>query len=398
MKTMKIFFVIMLSLSSLFLVLAMTLLGSGAIALAASDVGPSLSIPVGIPADPNSTVVVPVLYASNGNAISSMIFSVDYSNTYLQFNPTLPFSITMNLPAGFTGDCSYDLTDLDGEIDCFVLDPIAPLGSLPDGVIASIKLTTGAAPANTTAPVGFSVNSPPTSFGNTDGQSVAGSTIPGSVIIGPVEPTEPTPPPVTTNNVFAPLVMKQQAVAPPSCSNIVVNGGFEQTTAWVLPASEYPAQYTTLTANTGLRSMQTGIYDPKHNIYSYSSARQYVSIPADATSATLQFSRLLFRDELTTNRIEEASVLPPQPLLGQHFPETVAYDDDVQMVLILDYYNNVQGVLVWTIENTPVWIMQQFDLTGFAGQTIQLYFGTYNNGLLKISAMYVDDVSLNICH
>ncbi len=402
MKTFRIVLVMTLSLSVLALFLAFFLASSGAMeALAASDVGPVLSIPVGIPASSNSTVTVPIQFTSNGNLISSMIFSVDYSNTYLQFNPTLPFSITMNLPAGFSGDCTYDLTDADGEIDCFVLDPLAPLNALPDGVIASIKLTTGSAPPNTSAPVGFSVNSPPPSFGNTSGQSVIGSTVAGSVLIDQTAPTEPSPsptePPVVLEyKVFIPVVINAQVTG---CSNLVLNSSFETNSNWLLPASEYPAQYTTLTAKTGAFSMQTGIYDPKHNIYSYSSARQFVTIPADATSAVLSFYRLLFRDELilSSDRSDAQDQLSAPPQIGALFPDSVDLDEDVQMALILDSYGYTQSVLVWTIQNNAVWVNENFNLMDFAGETIQLYFGTFNNGLLKNSAMYVDDVVLTVC-
>jgi hypothetical protein len=44
-----------------------------------------------------------------------------------------------------------------------------------------------------------------------------------------------------------------------------------------------------------------------------------------------------------------------------------------------------------------VWVNENFNLMDFAGETIQLYFGTFNNGLLKNSAMYVDDVVLTVC-
>jgi hypothetical protein len=333
-----------------------------------------------------------------------MIFSVDFSNTFLQFNPSLPFSITMNLPAGFTGDCSYDLDDLDGEIDCFVLDPIAPLAALPDGVIASIKLETGAAPPDTLAPVGFSTNSPPPSFGNTLGQSVVGSTVAGSVIIGPTSPTEPPdpsptptdPPAPLDHQLFLPMMIKGTGVG---CSNLVKNGGFETNTHWLLPVTTYTAQYTTLTAKSGAFSMQTGIYNPHTNVNSYSSARQLVTIPADATSAVLSFYRLLFRDQLVLSPpLAELDMnLPARPEIGKLFPEDIDLDDDVQMVLVMDIYGNTQRVLLWTIANNAVWVNESFDLLDFAGETVQLYFGTYNNGQLKVSALFVDDVALTVC-
>lgn len=405
MKALKIFLVMTLSFSFLTLIFAIFLANSGVIkAFAAQDTGPVLSIPSGITADPSSEVTVPVQFTSNGNLISSMIFSVDYSNTFLEFNPSLPFSITMNLPAGFTGDCTYDLADLDGEIDCFVIDPLAPLNTLPDGVIASIKLETGAAPPDTVAPINFSSNSPPPSFGDTAGQSVPGSTQAGSVVIGPTSPTEPplptatqtTEPPPLGFAVYLPLIIKSPVTG---CSNLVLNSSFETDANWVLPITDYTAQYTTLTDHSGSYSMQTGIYDPNHNVYSFSSARQFLTIPADAISAELDFYRLLLRDELSTSISVDSvnAVLPPEPAIGVLFPDSVTLDEDVQMVLILDADGYTQRILVWTIENNAVWINQNFDLSEFAGETIQLYFGTFNNGLLKNSAMFVDDVTLTVC-
>jgi hypothetical protein len=401
-KTLRLILVFTFSLSVLALFMALVLASSGAIdALAATNLGPVLSIPSGIPASSNSTVTIPVQFTSNTNLISSMIFSVDYSNTYLQFDPTLPFSITMVLPAGFSGDCTYDLADLDGEIDCFILDPLAPLNPLPDGVIASIKLTTGSAAPNTTAVVGFSVNSPPASFGNTSGQSVAGSTVSGSVLIDQTAPTEPSPeptePPVILDYlVYFPTIINAQVSG---CSNLVANSSFETNSSWLLQASDYTAQYTTLTAKTGAFSMQTGIYDPKHNVYSYSSARQFVTIPGDATSATLNFYRLLFRDELvlSPSAALAENQLPAQPIIGGLFPDSVTLDEDVQMALILDAYGYTQSVLLWTIQNNAVWVNENFNLIDFAGETIQLYFGTFNNGELKNSAMFIDDVTLTVC-
>jgi bacillopeptidase F (M6 metalloprotease family) len=39
----------------------------------------------------------------------------------------------------------------------------------------------------------------------------------------------------------------------------------------------------------------------------------------------------------------------------------------------------------------------EFDLTAYAGQTIKLNVGVYNDGQDGITAMYLDDVSLEIC-
>jgi hypothetical protein len=47
--------------------------------------------------------------------------------------------------------------------------------------------------------------------------------------------------------------------------------------------------------------------------------------------------------------------------------------------------------------NERIWKSYQFDMRKYAGQTVWVYFGTYNNGLNSTMGMYVDDVSLRIC-
>ena len=109
---------------------------------AAAVAGPQLSISSNIPATPNSTVVVPVIFTSNGADIASTVFSIDYDETWLSFDETLPNAIEFTLPADFAGQCAPDQVDPDGEIDCFILDPLVPLASLPDGVVLNLTLRT----------------------------------------------------------------------------------------------------------------------------------------------------------------------------------------------------------------------------------------------------------------
>jgi bacillopeptidase F (M6 metalloprotease family) len=44
-----------------------------------------------------------------------------------------------------------------------------------------------------------------------------------------------------------------------------------------------------------------------------------------------------------------------------------------------------------------VWTNMSFDLSGYAGTTIILQWGTFNNGTNGITSMYVDDVTLQVC-
>lgn len=386
-------------------------------------VGPELSIQSQIPSIPNSIVTVPVVFTANGTNIASVVFSIDYDQTWLLFDPTVPDSIIVNLPAGFQGGCVYDLTDTDGEIDCTVMYPSSPFQSLPDGDLAVIKLRTLNPPFTVDAVVGFSTV-PPVSFGNTQGQSEPGNAIDGSVrIVVPTTATDtptptvtqtptttptptvtrtptPTPtgtttPPVISPKGFAPLVLYQKAI---SCSNLILNGGFEDNTAWEIPITEYPAAYSTAQKHTGARSMRTGIDYAPDQRYSYSSARQLVTIPSSFDWVRLYFWRYAISGEVTDRPdFDITAALPPQPRIGLPFGNSPLSGYDAQYVLILDSYNNVLETLVWMLVNQPSWIYQEFLLDDYAGRTIKLQFGTYNDGYYGISAMYVDDVNIEVC-
>jgi hypothetical protein len=150
---------------------------------------PNLTIPNQLPAIPGASVAVPVNYTANGNDISSLIFSVDLDENWLDFDPTdgngdgIPDDVALNLPAGFNASVSYDASDTDGELDFFLGDTFPPLTGLPDSTPATITLTAGQPCPPTEAPVGFS-GDPAPSFGNTAGQSVPGTWDDGSVLIG----------------------------------------------------------------------------------------------------------------------------------------------------------------------------------------------------------------------
>jgi hypothetical protein len=149
---------------------------------------PGLTVPDRAPAAPNSTVTLPITFAAGDHQISSLIFSLDYDQAWLSFDPTdgdedgIPDAVTLNLPAGFNGSVMFNAGDADGELDFFVADTFPPLAWLPDGTLASVTLHTGVPPTSTEAAVNFSAD-PAASFGNTAGQSVPGITDNGSVWI-----------------------------------------------------------------------------------------------------------------------------------------------------------------------------------------------------------------------
>lgn len=372
---------------------------------AAPAEGPQLSINKNIPADPNSTVIVPIKFSSNGYEISSIVFSIDYNQTWLSFDENLPNAIVFTLPDDFVGSCTPDTEDQDGEIDCFVLDPLVPLASLPDGVIAKIKLRTKN-PSNTVvAKVGFSANSPPTSFGDNQGQSVPGTTVDGSVQIGPGIPPVVTPwaflPAIFRNLIITPsptppdsptpTVSPTPSGTPPACENLIINSGFENDQAWEIPATMYTAGYSTAKAHNGSRSMRTGIDPPTTNVFSYSSARQLVTISKNNNSAKLRLWTYPISGE--TNLSNPRTELTLGTPVGSQF-----CDGDMQYILVLDQYNNLVEVLDNKLRNSQTWTEREFDLSDYIGwYPIKIEFGTCNDGLDGKSAMYVDDVVVEVC-
>jgi hypothetical protein len=375
---------------------------------AAAANGPQLSIQSNILANPNSTVIVPVKFTSNGNLIDSSVFSIDYDETWLVYDDSIPNSISFSLPSDFTGQCSPDITDTDGEIDCFILDPVPPLAAIPDGVILNVTLRTKNPSTAVSAKAGFSANSPPASFAS-QGLSVPGSTLDGSVLIGQGFPpaaflplilynlvSPPTPvPTVTVTPTGTVTVTPEPSETPsPDCSNIFLNSGFEDPNdpnPWERPITNYTAQFSTEKPRNGTYSMRTGIDPPNVNIFSYSSARQKATITGNAISAKLSMWVYPISSE-TTQLLAMPELMIGEPVDAQFSSA------DFQYILILDQNNNLIKSLHVGLSNSQTWTHLNFDLSNYIGwYPIKVHFGTYNNGYGGITSMYVDDVTLEVC-
>ena len=188
--------------------------------------------------------------------------------------------------------------------------------------------------------------------------------------------------------------VRQEGVAippfEPSCDDVIVNGGFETAEGWGIPATAYTAGYSTSVVRTGDRSMRMGIVAPGDNRYSYSDAYQVVAIPGGATQALL--SAHLF------NMSSEPGYVPvaDPPTVGTLLAANTLVGD-VQYLLVLDTQGNIIGAPIWERSNTGTWVEHQVDLLPYAGQTIRLQFGVYNDGALGITSMYMDDAWLEVC-
>ncbi len=164
--------------------------------------------------------------------------------------------------------------------------------------------------------------------------------------------------------VAAPRVLAQ------SCPNLIVDGGFETGGGWVLGPNPVTPQYVTFTKHSGNQSLMLGITSGA-NVESFSSARQTVMIPATATQTTLTFWFFAIAGAPATTDYMEVVLL-----------------DSAGAILTKPWVSH---------NNSQLWNQMSFDLSPWRGQTVQLYFNVYNDGLGGTAAMFLDDVSLTAC-
>jgi hypothetical protein len=140
--------------------------------------------------------------------------------------------------------------------------------------------------------------------------------------------------------------------------------------------------------------MRTGI-NLADNIYSYSSAWQPVSIPNDAVSAELTFFyKPQTSESIVTRLISNLINFSYDPF------EDIDSDPyrDQQMALILNEDTTHDKTLMSILSNSRTWTeSDSYNLMNYKGKTIWVAFTTYNDGINGKTAMYVDDVVLEVC-
>ena len=186
------------------------------------------------------------------------------------------------------------------------------------------------------------------------------------------------------------------------CEERLAAGGFEGTTAeldkfWQRPITPATAIYSTKYAHRGAQSVRTGI-DGTADVYSYSSANQYMSIPAGAASATLDFWWYPISAEgpLAAAAAKPSELALVEQAFAGEMPDEIMAGDR-QYVLILDTEGQVLKNLLWTRSNARAWQRATFDLTAYRGLTIRVLFGTYNDGNGSSTALYSDDAAISVC-
>ncbi len=176
-----------------------------------------------------------------------------------------------------------------------------------------------------------------------------------------------------------------------ACEERLVNGGFETDAAWGFPNTPYPAGYNIILPHSGHRDLRAGIIDDA-DVRSYSSARQTLTLPTGLSNATLS----LWWRPLSEESGVTLAAADLQAIADGRAPAN-ALDDDAQYILLLDQQGSPLRTLAWERSNAAIWQTLSFDLSAYAGRTVQLHIGVFNDGDGKKTALYADDVSLVVC-
>lgn len=146
-----------------------------------------------------------MIFAANGRIANVTMFSVDFDEGCLLFDPIdadhnqIPDNVVFNVSNQFILSAAFDANDTDSELDIMIADYTQPYAVLPNGVLATIRLAAicqAPADAPITAPVRFS-QAPAPSLSTGAGSELRVDWCDGSVLIT-TNPAAPTPAPTAS--------------------------------------------------------------------------------------------------------------------------------------------------------------------------------------------------------
>jgi hypothetical protein len=162
---------------------------------------------------------------------------------------------------------------------------------------------------------------------------------------------------------WLPVILRRLKTSTSECTDAITNGGFELDQGW----ATHQATFDLTRVRSGARSARVGILlgEPGSG---YSSVRQQIQLPS-GQSAVLRLW------------VSSAGGID-----GVDYHYVVIYDEDRSTVIRHTWRSGSQD-----------WTQKEFDLSSHWGQSLLLYIGTFNDGSGSPAAMYVDDVSLEVC-
>jgi hypothetical protein len=146
--------------------------------------------------------------------------------------------------------------------------------------------------------------------------------------------------------------------------------------------------------------MRLGITAEMSNAMSWSSVQQTVTIPADATRATLRFWWQRGTEETPLSASAAQTLLPQAAETGEGFSRVeLTYDQDLHEIMLLNGANpqEVVAILARGCADDGDWVEVEYDLLPWRGRSLVLYWNAFNEGTGGRTWMYLDDVSLEVC-
>lgn len=150
---------------------------------------------------------------------------------------------------------------------------------------------------------------------------------------------------------------------------MLINGDFESDGGWITaPEATVQPQLSKQVVHSGEQAISLGLDSEERQLYSYSAVAQEVAVPADTQEAELSF---------------------------WYYPSSTDEAGDVQYVLVQDEEGN-ETPLLRVRSGEETWQHASLSLAKYAGQTISVQFGVFNDGQAGITSMVVDDISLRV--
>ena len=156
-------------------------------------------------------------------------------------------------------------------------------------------------------------------------------------------------------------------------SGIIQNGGFEtgDFTGWVITGHDNDPVITNVNPHSGTYSAAAGNFGPypSPEPTGYSLVYQQFTVPAGQSRLNLW-----------------------------HWDYSTDPASDIQYAYVTDGSGNnvLQLIVAQYGTNGQTWINEQVDMTPYAGQSVRIYFGVYQDGGGDDTGMYVDDVALYV--
>jgi len=183
----------------------------------------------------------------------------------------------------------------------------------------------------------------------------------------------------------------------PACANLLLNSNFEGGDGWVISPANIQSTYTTQYWMSAFQSMLSGIPVGAVNPFPYQWTTgefvQNATIPADAISARLKMRLLPKSSYLWGYHVEEQAALDASK--DTYAPEAT----ESQYGHIRDAANTTTlfQMFKWFPIDSAFWLYREYNLIAFRGQTIGVLFGAANDGFNGNTALYVDEVYLEVC-